>query len=161
MNRLFGVAAIIGGLLKIFVTFIRTASDKDLLETLYIVADLGLLFGLIGMYFMFRDRFSVLGNIGFVLALAGLSFVVGPDAYLYGKSTSEIAMPVIGAGMLLFAFGQLLISGHPKLAPGIVLISVAVSVLDQVISMTFYAQFTAGMLFGFGFILYGAYLIRQ
>ena len=161
MNRLLGVAAIIGGLLKIFLSFVRTAQDQELLETLNTAADAGLLLGLLGIYMMFRDRLSFVGNGGFILALLGLSFVVGPEAAIYGKSASAIGTPVIMTGMALFAVAQLLISGHPKLAPGIVLSSCVVTLLSQTTSIFSLGHIAAGVLFGLGFILYGAYLIRQ
>lgn len=161
MNRLFGVGGIVGGLLKIFLAFVRSAADRDLLQTLYVLTDLGLILGLVGIYMLYRDRFSILGNSGFILALLGLSFISGPQTTLYGVSAYDIGFPVMCCGLALLAAGQLFLAGHPKLAPAIVLAGVVMSVPQLALLATLNLQILASVLIGIGFVLYGAYLIRQ
>ena len=161
MNRLFGVGGIVGGLLKIFLAFVRSAADRDLLQTLYALTDLGLILGLVGIYMLYRDRFSILGNSGFILTLLGLSFISGPETTLYGVNAYDIGFPVMCGGLALLSIGQLFIAGHPKLAPSLVLAGSVMSVpqLELLASLNF--QMLASVFFGVGFVLYGAYLIRQ
>ena len=161
MTRLFGVGAIVGGLLKVFLAFVRGAADQDLLEALHVLADLGLVLGLVGIYMLFRDRFSLAGHAGFLLALMGLCFVAGPDAVIYGVSAYKIGFPVICLGLVLLATGQLIISGHPKLAPSVVIGGVLISFLRVDFLPVLNGQILGGVLLGIGFILYGAYMIRQ
>lgn len=161
MNRLFGVGAIVGGLLKVFLAFVRAADDQDLLQALHVLADLGLVLGLVGIYMLFRDRFSLAGHAGFLLALMGLSFIAGPQAAIYGVSAYKIGFPVLCLGLALLAVGQLIVSGHPKLAPSVVIAGVLISLLRVDFLPLLNGQIAGGVLLGTGFILYGAYMIRQ
>ena len=161
MNRFLGVGAILGGLLQIFVSFVRAASDVDLLETLVVMAELGLLLGLLGMFMMYRDRISKLGSVGFVLAFLGLSFIAGPDSTLYGFGAFEIGAPVIAIGLILFAAAQIFISGHPKLAPVTVLAGVGALILHQTVFTANLVQIIGAALVGVGFVFYGVFLVKQ
>lgn len=161
MNRLFGIAAVVGGLLKVFLSFVRSADDLDLLHTLQVIADLGLVLGLVGIYMLFRDRFSFAGHTGFILALLGLSFVAGPDASLYGVGAQEIGFPVICIGLGLLSAAQLFVSGHPKLAPAVLMSGIVFSLLRVEFLAPATGQIVGGVLFGLGFVIYGAYMIRQ
>ena len=161
MNRLFGVSGIVGGLLKIFLAFVRSAADRDLLQTLYALTDLGLLLGLVGIYMLYRDRFSILGNSGFILTLLGLSFISGPETTLYGVNAYDIGFPVMCGGLALLAVGQLFIAGHPKLAPSLVLAGAVMSVPQLALLTSLNFELFSSIFVGVGFVLYGAYLIRQ
>ncbi|MGR8948901.1 MAG: hypothetical protein ACU84Q_12695 [Gammaproteobacteria bacterium] len=161
INRVLGMGGIIGGLLKIFLSFVRAANDYDLLETLYVIAELGFLLGLVGMFMMYRDRFSIFGSVGFLMALLGLSFIAGPESSLHGLSAMEIGSPVIAAGLLLFSVDQLFVTGHPKLAPALVAAGICLSVVHETMFFSNILQVVAGVLLGLGFSLYGIFLVRQ
>ena len=161
MNRFLGVGGIIGGLLQIFVSFVRAANDANLLETLVVIAELGLLLGLLGIFLMYRDRISALGTCGFLLAFLGLSFIAGPDSSLYGLSTFEIGGPVAAAGLILLGSAQLFVSSHPKLAPVAVVAGVVTLAIHQTFSASQLVQIAGGVSLGLGFVLYGTFLVRQ
>lgn len=161
MNRLLGIAAIVGGLLKVFLAFVRSADDLNLLQTLQVIADIGLVLGVVGIYMLFRDRFSVAGHIGFVFSLIGLSLVAGPDAALYGVGAEKIGFPIICCGLGLLSAAQLFVVGHPKLAPAVLLAGIALSLSRVEFLAPIGGQIAGGVLFGMGFIIHGAYMIRQ
>ena len=88
LYRLSGVAAIVGGLLRIASSF-PLIEDETALQWLYTGIDILLLMGIIGIYLQRAERLGFLGLTSFGVAVAALSFIGGPDADPFGFSTYE------------------------------------------------------------------------
>src|SRR5262245_37801445 len=105
-----GLAAIAGGLLRIVVAF-PVISDEITLQWLYTGIDVLLTFGLIGIYLDRAARLRILGFASFVIAIAALSFIGGPDADPFGFSTYEqgavtLAIALVGLSIAWLSAGE-------------------------------------------------------
>lgn len=156
-----GIAAIAGGLARIATSF-PLITDPVQLEWLYTVIDILLLFGIIGIYLQRAERLGFLGLLSFVIAVAALSFIGGPDADPFGFSTYEqgaatLAIALIGLSIAWVREGQ-----RPLTAPACWFLSViAVGVLGLTPATASYGMPVAGVLFGAGFVFAGLALTRD
>lgn len=97
--RVGAIAAIIGGALRIISTFIPYQADLAWLEALYGVIDLCLLAGLIGVYLTVAEVTGRFGLVAFLIALAGVASIVGPDPIAFGIDFYRIGALVFVAGL--------------------------------------------------------------
>ena len=97
--RVGAVAAMVGGGLRIVSTFIAYQADLAWLEALYAVIDLCLLVGLIAIYLANADAVGAPGLVAFLVALAGVASIVGPDAPAFGVDFYRIGALVFVAGL--------------------------------------------------------------
>lgn len=110
--RVGAVAAIIGGGLRIVSTFIPYQADLAWLEALYGVIDLCLLVGLIGIYLFCAEALGTLGLVAFLVSLAGVTSIVGPDTVAFGvdfyrAGALVFVLGLAGLGIVLWARGVL------------------------------------------------------
>lgn len=100
--RVGAVAAIVGGGLRIASTFIPYQEDNAGLEALYGVIDVCFLLGLVAIYIAAANRVGGVGLIGFLVALAGVASIVGPDAPAFGVDFYRVGALVFVGGLALF-----------------------------------------------------------
>lgn len=160
LYRLSGVAAIAGGLLRIF-SAVAQIGDQVTLEWLYTAIDVLLLFGLIGIYLSRTERLGFLGLASFGVAVASLSFIGGPDADVFGFSTYEQGAAALAIAMVGLSIAWLQRGEQPLWAPACWFGSViCVGMLNFIPAMSQYGFTVAGILFGLGFALAGWTLVR-
>ena len=156
-----GIAAMTGGLARIAASF-PLITDPIQLEWLYTVIDILLLFGIIGIYLQRAERLGFLGLLSFIVAVAALSFIGGPDADPFGFSTYQegattLAIALIGLSIAWVREGQ-----RPLAAPVCWILSViAAGVLSLLPATASYGLPAAGVLFGAGFVFAGLALTRN
>lgn len=160
--KLAGAAAVAGGLLDIFRVF-PVLTDPISREWLYTTIDILLVFGLIGIYLVRAERLGLLGLASFVVTMAGLNFIGGPDADPFGFSTGEQGMAVIAIGMVGFSIAWLRVSERPWAPPLLWIGSIAAAgaLGAMPAPMPDYALKAATVLFGAGFVAAGARLLLQ
>ena len=105
--RVLGVAAMLGGSLRIASAFVRWRPGSATLELFYLLIDLLLLFGLMGAYLAHRSRLGIFGFVGFVVAEAGIASIVGPDATVFGIDTYATGVVVIMTGLTMLSVQML------------------------------------------------------
>lgn len=155
-----GIAAISGGLLRIFAAF-PLVSDPVTQQWLYTAIDVLLLFGLIGIYLARAERLGFLGLASFAVAVAALSFIGGPDADPFGFSTYEQGATSLAIAMVGLSIAWLQRGERPIWAPMCWFGSiVAVGAFALVPALASYGFMAAGVLFGLGFALAGFELVR-
>jgi hypothetical protein len=127
------------------------------------VIDVLLLLGLMGIYLVRAGSLGLLGVTSFIVAIAALSFIGGPDADPFGFSTYEQ-----GAATLLIALIGLSIAwlrgGERPLAPPLCWIGSAVAAGIFALlppPMPSYGFTAAGVLFGLAFVLSGLSLVQR
>ncbi|NJK46585.1 MAG: hypothetical protein HC933_22135 [Pleurocapsa sp. SU_196_0] len=81
LTRFGAVLAVLAGVLRIVAAFILELPE---IEAFYLVIDLCILFGLIGVFGARLETLGWCGLIGFVVALTGAALIVGPDARYSG-----------------------------------------------------------------------------
>ncbi len=159
-QRLFGVAAIIGGALRMGGNFIPWRAGDPALEAFAATIDLLLIFGLSGLYFQNASRLGALGLIGFVITISGLAFITGPDGVFHGIDIYSTGVVVIGAGLVILSLS--LLKNAIASPAAIAWIGAAAT---QVGGWTFGAPalgfLAAGFLFGLGFVFAGFALVRR
>lgn len=159
--RLSGAAAIAGGLLRI-AAGLPLLSDPITLEWLYTAIDVLLLFGLMGIYLQRAERLGFLGLASFAVGVAALSFIGGPDADPFGFSTYQEGAMTLAIAMVALSLAWLRAGERPLIAPACWFGSVVVAgVLGLIPGLAQYGLTAAGILFGSGFAIAGADLIRK
>jgi hypothetical protein len=161
LYKLSGLAALVGGALRV-VSALPLTTDPMALEWLYAGIDVLLVFGLIGIYLRRASRMGYLGLASFAVAMAGFSFIGGPDADPFGFSTYAQGAAVIAIAMVGFAIAWLRAGERPWAAPACWFGSViAVGVLNFLPApIPDYGFMAAGVLFGAGFVGAGLALLR-
>jgi hypothetical protein len=159
--RILGVAACLGGLLRIGAAFIPWAPDVAWLEALALAIDVLLLFGLMGAYLAYRAQLGVFGFIAFVIAEAGIASIVGPDSVAFGIDTYQAGVLTITLGLTLFAIQLLVTRAGPMWAPLAWIASAAIGVGVTAGGYPALGFHFGGVLFGLGFVLAGVALVRS
>lgn len=146
-------AAIIGGALRIAATFIPYAPHDAWLEALYGVIDLGMLFGLVGVYGLVDGAVGIVGLAGFFVAIIGLSSIVGPDANEFGVDFYLAGSAVFILGLAALALQCVRVR---MLVPaGVTWLLAAAAAIAFSVTGAGVASAAAGVLLGIGFVAYG------
>ncbi len=153
--RVGAVAAIVGGVLRIVSSFIPYQADLAWLEALYAVIDLCLLVGLIAIYLANADAVGAPGLVAFLVALAGVTSIVGPDAPAFGVDFYRIGalVFVLGlAGLSAMLLRVRIMRATASLWIATLLAGLASSVWPQ-------AFIVSGLCLGAGYILAGMTIV--
>jgi hypothetical protein len=157
-----GVAALVGGLFRIVSAF-DPPLDQVAREAVWDLTDICLTLGLIGIYLIRAEKLGFLGFAGFVLAMASLSFIGGPDADLFGFSTYEEGAAALVISLIGVSIAWLR-AGERPLAPPLLWFGTAVAggVMGLLpAAFSGYGFLAAGCLFGAGFAAAGWDLMRR
>jgi hypothetical protein len=155
--RLGALASTVSGALRIASTFIPYQPGSATLEALYVVIDLGLMFGLVAAYLAYADRIGAAGLAAFAIGLAGIASIVGPDAVLFDIDFYRIgALTFVGGLALLSAV--MLRAGVMRVAAGLWLATFLASLTASVWPPAFMA---AGVLLGSGYVVAGVSLLGR
>lgn len=103
--RLGGLAAIIAGVLRGVASFVPQSIGIDQLELLYLVTDLFILFGIMGLYGFQHKEAGIWGFLGFLLAIAGNGMIIGPDGEIFGVNLYPVGSLLLAVGLNLFVIG--------------------------------------------------------
>ena len=159
-SRLCGIAAIVGGALRVCDAFLAATTAVYAQQIAYAVTDLMLLLGLCGIYLPRRKTLGLLGFLGFVASIAGLAIVrssglsvFGTKSYLIGASVTLIGVVDMGAVMLAR-------KAFPKLAPALWIASFFVGLIGLMSAKLGWAVALAGVIFGVGFVVAGINLLQ-
>ncbi len=158
--RAAGASAILAGGLRIVASFIPYAEGNLTLEALYLVIDLGLLFGLIGFYGVDFPFSGFPGFAGFVMAEAGTALIVGPDGMMGSVDTYQAGALMMTLGLLVWSTGSWKSSRLPTLTRGLWIASALLGIGGALFSLGNVAFLLAGLAFGASFVLGGLYLWR-
>ncbi len=102
--RLYGLAAIVAGILRGIASFVPGTTPRVML--LYLVTDVLLLFGSIGLYSFQLEEIGLAGTLGFALQVAGILMLIGRDVAIFGASLYPIGALMFAAGLDLLAVGS-------------------------------------------------------
>ncbi len=157
--RVGAFAAVAGGALRVASSFIPYAANEAWLETLYGVIDLCLLFGTIAVYLAYAEELGLIGLGAFMVALAGLASIVGPDTVAFGVDFYVVGSVVFLLGLTALS-AQMMRRGL-LLAPAVMWIaalvfSVAGAAMGQPLGVL-----AAGLLVGLGFLVAGVVVLRR
>jgi hypothetical protein len=153
--RMLGVAAIVGGALRVGSAFIPWSPNDVWLEALAFVIDVLLLFGLMGLYFAHRAKLGLAGFAAFALAEIGIASIVGPDTSAFGIDTYQAGVAAISLSLSLLAIVMLTRRAGPMLAAACWIASTIVGIAGSALGLGELGFLAGGVLFGLGFVAAG------
>ena len=155
--RLGGLAAILAGVLRVGTSFIPYSNSKPgvALELLYLIIDVLILLGLLGVYGYQNEKAGGSGFIGFLLALIGTAIIVGPDGKIGSVDRYVVSSLMISIGLSLLAFGTWKADRLPRTVPLLWVMSMVVGVGGYLIGGPTVTFVIAGLAFGLAFIVAG------
>jgi hypothetical protein len=101
--RLGGIAAIIAGILRGINSFLPANLPSVTIEILYLITDIFILFGIMGIYGFEHQESGLWGFFGFLLAIVGTGIIIGPDGSIGGVNMYPIGSLILAAGLTLLA----------------------------------------------------------
>ena len=152
MFRGFACAGMLGGLLRVIASFMPATGPSDHLELFYVVIDLCLILGLVGIYLAHHLSLSQWGHCGFIISLCAFSFIAGPDTVFFGASAYQLGTPLVGIGLLLLAIGLRSLQSIPSYGADSLLLSVILGIVATVLGSSV-LFIMSGVLLGIGFII--------
>lgn len=159
-QRLFGTAAILGGVLRLGANFFPWRPGDPFLEALAAAIDLLLIFGFMGFYCKNASRLGTAGLTGFVISISGLAFITGPDGVFHGIDIYQTGVAIIGAGLVIFSL-SLLVNATALPAATAWIGAAAAQTAGWALNAPQTGFFAAGILFAFGFVFVGLEQFRR
>jgi hypothetical protein len=163
--RFAAIAALVAGALRVgtavVTVFVPWRAGVWWLELVTLVIDLGLLFGLMGVFIAARDRLRAWGIAAFVVTEAGIASIVGPDTVAFGIDTYQVGVVVISLGLCLFAVALITARVPVRLAAPLWIASTLVAVAMMAAGWGETGFTVGGVLFGLGFVAAGFALWPQ
>jgi hypothetical protein len=155
--RAAGVAAVVGGLLRIANSFAGRWMGERTLGIVYFVEDLLLLAGLLGIYLSQRRAQGIVGLVGFALGVLGLFTI--RSASLFGWIGYQLGAAELLIGLSILAART--ISTGQRAVPALFFASLALGLLSLVPALAGPCALLAAIAFGLGFALAGLRLLRD
>jgi hypothetical protein len=150
--RLGGLAAMLGGLLRTGAALLPATGSSVALEWLYLLIDVLLLLGLLGVYAYQHAESGIWGFAGFLLAVVGLESIGGPDGKIGGVDIYTTGTVVIGIGLVVLAVGSWMGRKVPRYVPALWILSTVVGMSGFLVAGSTLPFRIAGVAFGLGFV---------
>jgi hypothetical protein len=147
--RLGGLAAILAGILRGVNSFVPSSPPSGEIAILYLLTDIFILFGIIGMYGFQHQESRLWGFFGFLLAIIGIAMIrtgaiSGVNLYPIGASTFTV-------GLSLFAIGTWIAKKLPRWVSVFWVLSTIVGFMGYFIPSLSLLFVISGIIFGIGF----------
>lgn len=153
--RLGGLAAALAGALRIISAFVPYSKNSVGLELFYLVIDVLLLLGLLGIYGYQHAQVGVTGLLGFLAALSGTSLIVGPDGTLGGVDIYVAGSLLISLGLSALSIGTWRAGVLPRVVPVLWWLSTVIGIGGFVAGGLAITFLLAGVMFGLACVLAG------
>lgn len=159
--RLAGVAVLVGAAIDIVAPFLiyprLTGTQPHLV---YVLIDLLLLIGMLGVRALTAWSAGALGLIGFVMALLGVMLVRTSSAKIFGEASYMIASSLWSIGMVVWAI-DLLRAKTLRIAAGLWIAALVIGLVGVALKDHGPIAHVAKMSFIAGFVCAGVSLIRN
>jgi hypothetical protein len=147
--RLGGLSAIVAGILRGINSFLPSSNPNVTISILYLLTDIFLLFGIMGIYGFQHQESRVWGLCGFLLAIVGIAIIrtgsiAGINLYPSGAS-------IFTVGMSLFAVGSWIAKELPRWVSVLWVLSTIVGFMGYFIPGLDLLFVISGVIFGIGF----------
>lgn len=146
-----GLAAVVAGALRTVASFWPAAEPSTALEILYLVIDLLILFGILGIYGFQSDRIGPSGFIGFLLGVIGTAIIAGPDGTIGMVNMYALGSLSLGVGLVFLAVASWRARTLPRWVAILWVVSTTMGILGSAAALP--GLFViAGVTFGVAFI---------
>ncbi|NJM99396.1 MAG: hypothetical protein HC800_21675 [Phormidesmis sp. RL_2_1] len=147
--RLGGLAAILAGILRGVNSFIPINAFSGATPILYLLTDIFLLFGVIGIYGFQHQESKLWGFCGFLLAIIGIATI--RTGAIAGINLYPIGALTFAAGLSLFAVGSWIARKLPRWISVFWVLSTVVGFIGYFIPGLSLLFVISGVIFGIGF----------
>jgi hypothetical protein len=158
--KLSAAAAAIGGVLRLCgVFFDQSTFGPQLVQQLYFLTDVALMFGAMGIYGSLSGRVGVTGMIGFVVFVFGILLVRSANVSFFGAGGYRTGAAVALLGIACLGTAMLAV-GASRVGPILWLGALAAGIAGAVFPAAGLFAAGAGILFSAGFLAAGWNLAR-
>jgi len=147
--RFGGMAAIVAGVLRVIASFVPGSSYRIML--LYLLTDVLLFWGSIGLYGFLQKKIGVAGTLGFLLQVGGILILIGRDVGVFGANLYPVGALMFAAGLDLFAIGTWQVKMLPPWILSLWILSTVLGPIGYFASGLSFLFVVSGILFGIGF----------
>jgi hypothetical protein len=158
--RLAGLAAVLGGVIEVLgpLAYPRMA-DPVRLST-YVLIDLLLLLGMLGVQSVARPVLGAPGLVGLVIAVTGVLLVRSSSAGIWGAASYTIASAIWSIGMVVVGATLLARKGPFRVASALWIAAFVIGLAGLVLKDQGLAHRLAAWCFALGFVAAGVILAR-
>jgi hypothetical protein len=147
--RLGGLAAIVAGILRGVNSFLPNNVPSVVLEILYLLTDLFILFGIMGVYGFQHQESRLWGFFGFLLAIVGIAMI--RTGAISGINLYPVGTLILAGGLTLLAVGSWIANKLPRWVPVFWVLSTIVGFIGYFIPGLDLLFVVSGVVFGIGF----------
>jgi hypothetical protein len=147
--RLGGLAAIVAGILRGINSFIPIDAPSGAIAVLYLLTDIFLLFGVIGIYGFQHQESRLWGFLGFLLAIIGIATI--RTGAIAGVSLYAIGALTFTAGLSSLAVGSWIARRIPQWVSVFWILSTIVGFIGYFVPGFNLLFVISGVIFGIGF----------
>jgi hypothetical protein len=146
-----GRSAILGGILRGINSFLPIATPTLMLELMYFLTDICILFGLMTIYGFQHEESGRWGFAGFVFSIIGTGIIIGPDGYIAGVNMYPVGSLILAVGLVLLSIGSWIADRLPHWIPVCWTSSTILGIVGYFIPGFSLLFVISGVLFGLGF----------
>jgi hypothetical protein len=149
LMRLGGLAAIIAGILRGISSLVPTSTSTFVIAFLYLLTDIFILFGMLGLYgFQYKES-GLWGCFGFLAAIAGIGII--RYGAISGVHLYSIGALIFVGGLTLFAVGSWIANKLPRWVSVFWILSTMVGICGYFVPGLNLFFVISGLIFGIGF----------
>jgi hypothetical protein len=158
--RLAGAAAIAGGLIDLVGPLAYPHLSDPLRHSTYVLIDVLLLLGLIGVQSMAREALGWPGLVGFVIAVTGILLVRSSTAGIFGPASYMIASSIWSIGMVVIGATLLARKGPFRVASALWIATLVIGLVALALKDQGPVHRVAAWCFALGFVAAGVILVK-
>ena len=158
--RLAGVAAVLGGLIDLFGPLAYPHLTDPVRLSTYMLIDLLLLFGMLGVQSVAGRLMGWSGLVGFVIAVSGVLLVRTSAAGIWGAASYTVASAVWSIGMVVVGAVLLARKGPFRAASALWIAAFVIGLAGLALKDQGLAHRVAGWCFALGFVAAGVILAK-
>jgi hypothetical protein len=147
--RLGGLAAVIAGILRGVNSFIPSNNPSVAIAISYLLTDIFIILGIIGVYGFQHHESRLWGGFGFLLAIIGIAII--RTGAISGVSLYPIGASTFTVGLSLFAVGSWIAKKLPRWVPVFWVLSTIIGFVGYFIPSLSPLFVVSGVIFGLGF----------
>jgi hypothetical protein len=151
--RLGGLAAAIAGILRGINSVLPSTLPEGVIALLYLLTDIFLLFGMMGLYGFQYRKSGAWGFFGFLLTIIGIAII--RTGTLSGISLYPVGALTFATGLIAFAVGSWIAKALPKWISLIWIVSTIIGFVGYFSPGLSSLFVLSGLLFGIGFFSAG------
>lgn len=156
-----GLASIVGGAIDILGPAVYPHLSEPARNGVYVLIDLLLLFGLLGLQSATWRRTGWLGLVGFVVAVAAVLLVRTNSAHIFGAASSTISAAAWSIGMVVMGAALLISRGSFQMASLLWIAALVVGLGGLLLKAGDLPHRVATWCFALGFVATGVTLVRE